>query len=125
LKIYIKRIELWRKDLDEDTEIGTYDISTPNDKFYEVKDFSKLLYVLIKIQRGKLTVSFRLDYNEIPEEILNREEDLRKMTYDKLLQFYNEEFNKYQEYYKGAKLIFTVKDVNLVSIINIKVLLFI
>jgi hypothetical protein len=115
LKIYLKRIELRRKDYDEDIEIGSYDISTPNDKFYEVQDYSKLVYILIKIEQGLLTVSYRVDYNEIPDEILKREEDIKDMTYDKLLKFYDEEFNKYQDYYKGSNLIFNVKDFNMVS----------
>ncbi len=115
LKIYYSKIELWNKDLDNNNLIGEYDIYTESDKFNIVKDFSKLLFILVKIHKGEISLSVKIEYNPIPEEIINYLNDINIITYDKVIKFYMEDYNKFQEYYKNSKILYEGKDINLVK----------
>jgi hypothetical protein len=114
LKIYFAKIQLWHKDLENHYLIGEYSILNEVDKYNAVKEFSKLVFVLVKINKGVLTLSVKIDYNPMPKEIIDHLEFTKKIDYDKLIQIYLDDANKFQNYYKNATVLYDGKDINLV-----------
>ena len=114
LKITFSKIELWSKKLNDDFLVGEYDIFTETDKYNKVKDFSKLIYLLVKIDKGKMIISIKLDYDLIPNEIIKYLDELKTITYDEMIKIYQLDYNHFQEYYKNCTVIFEKSEVDLV-----------
>jgi len=114
MKINFSKVELWNKDLENHHLIGEYSILTETDKFNSVKEFSKLVFLLVKINKGILNIAVKIDYNPIPSEIKEHLEYIKTINYDKLIKLYLEDANKFKNYYKNSNVLFEGKDINFV-----------
>lgn len=115
VKISFSKIELWNKDLENHHLIGEYSVLTEADKFNAVKDFSKLVFVLVKVNKGILDLAVKIDYNPIPGEIKEHMEFIKTIHYDKLIKIFLDDPNKFQNYYKNSTVLYEGRDTNLVT----------
>jgi hypothetical protein len=108
------KIEVWRKKYEQEKKLFTYNKCTSEyDKFNQVDNFSKLFYVLIKVENGKFSLLLKIDYHQIPSVIEKYLEGLNNINYEKLMEIYEQNENDFKEYYGDAKLIYEKNDVDL------------
>jgi len=118
MKVEFSKIELWYKNLENHNKIGEYNIFTETDKYVVVKDFSKLVFIMVKIYQGLLTLNVQIQYNPIPKEIGDHLLYMKSINYDKLISLYMDDYNQFQHYYKNSTVLYNSKHVNLVIIIS-------
>lgn len=114
IKYSASRIEVWRKKYDQEKKLFTYEnCSNEYDKYNHVNNFSKIFYVLIKVDKGKFSLLLKIDYHPIPDPIEKYFKGLNNINYEKLMEIYEQNENDFKEYYSDAKLIYEKNDVDL------------
>jgi hypothetical protein len=116
LKITFHTIEIRKKKYDHDTRLIKYSINNALDANYMLRNFNKNVFMMIKVNKGKLSVNININYEPLPSMII---EHLKKYSfindtdYDKLMDLYKMNENHFRSFFQGAENIFLIDDIDL------------